>query len=246
MTPEAYNRSRLNRTWSLLSLPHAWPGQGILEQADTGSNLTIGEVDVDKVDWKALSAAVGHFQATHSAQTPDSKLGPDTLSRMVRQFEHRFPAPDVSAIDALGEAAMCVAESQLGVTENASAVEHNPVILNYSREAGFHGIVDDETHWCSIYANWCALKAGRARSEQATARSWLDVGEGIDEPRRGDVVIFWREAVDSWKGHVAFFHSRTDNSSSINVLGGNQNNRVCVMPYSRAKLLGFRRLPPAA
>ena len=44
---------------------------------------------------------------------------------------------------------------EYGVTE-VSGRAHNPRIVQYSRDIGYGGIIDDETHWCSIFVNWCA------------------------------------------------------------------------------------------
>lgn len=240
MTPEEYNRSRLNRIWSLLSIPSDWDGREVLVSADTGQDLALDDAEADAVDWPAFSGRVEAYQSAHSAAVPDAKLGPNTFETMVRRFGWTFPAPDVSALEPRDRLRR-VAESQLGVREYSGVGQHNPVIVKYSDEIGYGGIVDDETAWCSIFANWCALKAELPRSGELNARSWLDVGEEVGDPEPGDVVVFWRDSRESWKGHVAFFQSFTDDGN-IAVLGGNQGNRVCVLPYARERLLGYRRL----
>lgn len=134
-----------------------------------------------------------------------------------------------------------IALSQYGVTEIRGS-KHNPTIVSYSDEIGYKGIIDDETAWCSIFINWCALKAGLERSGKLNARSWLSVGQEIKEPQTGDVVVFWREKPNSWKGHVAIFINYSEDGKYINCLGGNQSNQVCIKPYKASQLLGFRRL----
>jgi hypothetical protein len=59
--------------------------------------------------------------------------------------------------------------------------------------------------------------------------------------RKGDVVIFWRGDRDGWQGHVAFFDSWAANGR-IRVLGGNQNNQMCIASYDASQILGYRRL----
>jgi len=134
--------------------------------------------------------------------------------------------------------------SQYGVKE-IPGTQHNPTIVGYSKEIGYGGIVDDETAWCSIFLNWCALKAGLQRSKKLNARSWLNIGEEVKEPQAGDVVIFWRESKNSWKGHVAIYVNHSQNKKYINCLGGNQSNKVCIRSYKVSQLLGFRRLKKA-
>lgn len=134
-----------------------------------------------------------------------------------------------------------IAMSQYGVQE-IPGKQHNPAIVNYSKEIGYGGIIDDETAWCSIFMNWVALKAGLERSKKLNARSWLKVGEKVTEPRQGDVVIFWREKKDSWKGHVGIYISHNLRGDSVYCLGGNQGNMVKIETYSVSRILGYRRL----
>ncbi len=131
--------------------------------------------------------------------------------------------------------------TQYGVTEIRGA-KHNPKIVKYSDDIGYKGVVDDETAWCSIFINWCAMKCGLERSGKLNARSWLDVGEFIETPQPGDVVVFWREDKDSWKGHVGLYISTSEDKKFIYCLGGNQNNRVQISPYARDRVLSYQRL----
>lgn len=134
-----------------------------------------------------------------------------------------------------------IALGEYGVTE-VIGDHHNPRILQYFKEIGHTWVTTDETAWCSAYANWVALKAGCHRSGKLTARSWLTVGRPVDTPSIGDIVVFWRERRTSWKGHVGFFIGYSEDKKYIYVLGGNQNNRVCIKAYPTSRLLGFRSI----
>lgn len=136
-----------------------------------------------------------------------------------------------------------IALSQYGVTEIPGQA-HNPVILDYFKEIGHQWVEDDETAWCSAFMNWVALKALCERSDSLVAQSWLKVGEVITCPRLGDLVIFWRESPTSWKGHVAIFICYSADGKYVYVLGGNQNNQVCIKAYPVNRIKGFRRLRP--
>lgn len=120
--------------------------------------------------------------------------------------------------------------------------EHNEEVVKYFTEIGFKQIQDDETAWCSAFINWCAMMAGQVRSDKLDARSWLKIGSKVTHPRMGDIVVFWRDDLNSWKGHVGIYIS-SDNDT-IYCLGGNQSNMVNIAPYSKQKLLGYRRLYP--
>jgi len=128
---------------------------------------------------------------------------------------------------------------QYGVKEIAGEVD-NPVIVDYFREIGHSWVKDDETAWCSAFVNWCAKTTGYEYSGKLDARSWFSVGESVLKPMTGDVVILWRVSKDSWKGHVGIFINQ--DSKNIYILGGNQSNSVRISPYSKGRLLGYRRL----
>lgn len=118
--------------------------------------------------------------------------------------------------------------------------KHNPEILKYFTGIGHTWVKNDETSWCSAFVNWCCKGAGLEYSGKLNARSWLNIGENIQYPQLGDIVVLWREKKDSWKGHVGFFIHETD--KLIYILGGNQHNQVCIMAYPKNRLLSYRRL----
>lgn len=134
-----------------------------------------------------------------------------------------------------------VAFSQLGQKE-ISGPEDNPTIVNYAKESGFDWVDDDETPWCSIFVSWVAMKCELKRSKKANARSWLHVGNNTPNPEPGDVVVFWRESPESWKGHVGLFTGYSKDSSRVYCIGGNQGNQVSLSAYPTDTVLGFRKL----
>jgi len=131
-----------------------------------------------------------------------------------------------------------IALSQYGVKEIPGS-EHSPEVLKYFHDGGFTEIRDDETSWCSAFMCWCMFKAGIPHTGSLAARSWLNWGKQVHEAQTGDVVIYWRESLSSWQGHVGFFIRKED--SYIYTLGGNQSNSVCILKYSDKQLLGYRR-----
>ncbi|WP_372934032.1 C40 family peptidase [Mariniphaga sediminis] len=142
------------------------------------------------------------------------------------------------------EALLKIAFNELG-TEEISGTQHNPEILKYAREAGIKGISSDEIPWCSTFVNWVAWKAGLQFSGKANARSWLNIGTRVASPEPGDVVVFWRESPQSWKGHVGFFLGISPDRKRVYCLGGNQGNRVSVSAYRLNTVLAYQRLAPA-
>lgn len=135
-----------------------------------------------------------------------------------------------------------VAVNELGQKEILGP-DQNPSIVRYAKEGGkFDWISEEETPWCSIFINWCAKQAGLKGSGLANARSWLVVGQPVESPQPGDVVVFWRESRDSWKGHVGFFFGFSKDGSRVFCLGGNQGNQVSISSFDVAQVLGYRRL----
>jgi len=132
-----------------------------------------------------------------------------------------------------------IAFSEYGVKEYPGE-KHNPKVLKYFTGIGCIWVKDDETAWCSAFVNWVCKGAGLEYSGKLNARSWLDVGENIQYPQLGDIVVLWRENKNSWKGHVGFYINET--TKHIYILGGNQNNQVCIMAYNKNRLLSYRRL----
>lgn len=141
------------------------------------------------------------------------------------------------------ESLLKIAFNELG-TEEIPGDQHNPQILKYAKETGIEGMVTDEIPWCSSFVNWVAWKCGLQYSGQANARSWLNIGKRTTAPEPGDVVVFWREHPQSWKGHVGFFLGASPDNTRVYCLGGNQGNRVSVSAYRSETVLSYQRLAP--
>jgi uncharacterized protein (TIGR02594 family) len=137
-----------------------------------------------------------------------------------------------------------IAFNELG-TEEIVGEKHNPQILKYASDTKIKGVTTDEIPWCSTFVNWVAWKSGLQYSGKANARSWLNVGTKVTIPEPGDVVVFWRESRESWKGHVGIFIGISFDKKRVYCLGGNQGNRVSVSAYPIDKVLSYQRLAPS-
>ena len=131
-----------------------------------------------------------------------------------------------------------IALSQYGITE-VPGVKNNPEIMKYFDVGNNDWVEGDETSWCSAFINWCAKESGLEYSGKLNARSWLNVGieTTID---KADIVVFWRESKDSWKGHVAI--PIREDGNNVWVLGGNQSNMVRVSAYPKGRVLKYIKL----
>ena len=88
--------------------------------------------------------------------------------------------------------------------DNNGHVMNNPRIGEYFKATSLH-TKDENTSWCSAFANWCMQQASIKGTNSAMARSWLTWKGGADlkgKPVPGAVVVFARGKPPS--GHVAF------------------------------------------
>lgn len=65
------------------------------------------------------------------------------------------------------------------------------------------------------------------------AANWVHFGKEVS-PQRGCILSFWRGSRSSSKGHVGFYAG--ENDDNFYVLGGNQNNMICIAPISKKRL----------
>jgi uncharacterized protein (TIGR02594 family) len=129
-----------------------------------------------------------------------------------------------------------VAYAELGVTACAPG-RSNPRITEYHQGTNIRGY-DDKASWCSSFVNWCLARAGIEGTGSALARSWLEWGEPLDEPRAGCIAVLYRDDPGSWKGHVGFFLRIA--GDRVHLLGGNQLDQVREHDYPLESVLGYR------
>lgn len=118
--------------------------------------------------------------------------------------------------------------------------KHNKDILSFFKLTGNKDFRSDEIAWCSVFLSVCAKNAGLNHTNSPLARSWLNIGEAVEQPEPGDIVVFWREQIDSYLGHVAIWLGETEEGTVC--LGGNQDDSVCIRVYDPKMILGYRRL----
>lgn len=127
-----------------------------------------------------------------------------------------------------------VARGLVGLHEVAGS-QHSPEILKFWREIRRGGIKDDETPWCAAFVGACLERAGIQSSRFESAKSYLQWGVPLNEPRLGCVVVFTRDG----GGHVGFIVGR-DSSGRLLVLGGNQGDAVNVKAFPLGRVSGYR------
>jgi uncharacterized protein (TIGR02594 family) len=129
--------------------------------------------------------------------------------------------------------------NELGLFE-ISGPENNPRIIEYQKSVkGLEGMESDsDVPWCSCAHNFCMQSVGGVGTRDASARSWLLWGNKVNDPKKGDTVILSR-GLDPSKGHVGFFCGQ--NTNSILILGGNQEDCFSALVYPKYRVIGYRR-----
>lgn len=133
--------------------------------------------------------------------------------------------------------AYSLAQRFVGVKE-ISGTTSNPLVLAMLQLDG-DWPKDDSIAWCSAFVNFVTWLLRLPRSKSLAARSWLTVGIPVTlETARPafDVVVLSRDG----GGHVGFFAALE--GDNVQLLGGNQYDSVNVSVFSRAHVLGVRRL----
>jgi uncharacterized protein (TIGR02594 family) len=150
---------------------------------------------------------------------------------------HKYLAPVLANEPAAARPWLAIAYAELGVKEVTGSGD-NPRIVQYLRSTNLSAPFrnNDETAWCSGFANWCVEQAGFAGTDSAAAISWGLWGKETSSPGAGDVVVFnWGNG----HGHVGFFVGFS--GTSVQVLGGNQSDAVTVKNWPKAKVWRYRK-----
>jgi uncharacterized protein (TIGR02594 family) len=133
--------------------------------------------------------------------------------------------------------AFAVAAKQLGMNEN----DQRTALTEFMSNGGVN-LDPAVTAWCAAFVNASLAQSGQQGTGSNLARSFLDWGQSVDTPQRGDLAVFSRGDPNGPYGHVGFFDGYNDDGT-IRVLGGNQgpNGEVSYSSYGADRLLGFRR-----
>ena len=102
---------------------------------------------------------------------------------------------------------------------------------------------NDETSWSSAFVNWCMFHSGHSGTNDTNARTWLNYGDVLNEPKLGCIVVLWKGHPESRTGHVGFFDGFEGNR--IRLLGAHSGGgvdweEVYVASLPAERVLGYR------
>ena len=132
---------------------------------------------------------------------------------------------------------METAESLLGTKEKPGTA-NNPEIIEWAKAIGgwvANFYTKDEIPWCGLFVAHCLDEHGMATPKNPlSALEYGKLGEGLDEPSFGAIMVFTRKG----GGHVGFYVSEDD--EAYHILGGNQSDMVNITRISKDRLTAIR------
>ncbi|MEW6585701.1 MAG: CHAP domain-containing protein [Nitrospirota bacterium] len=227
-------------------------------------------VEIDGIFGTETYRAVRAFQSQNLDQhgqplVVDGEVGPLTLWSLA----HPKPVVETpSAVDYLTVPPFEMGGSYLGRAALESAIGEMKAgaceiggnncgqwVRKYLAPAG----LEEGNSWCASFVSWCYLQASgrdesrmpfayrpgaRALLKEFNDKRWGHKPLSGYEPRPGDIVVWWREKLEGWLGHVGLVHQLKD--GMLYTIEGNKSPRVQGFSYvfSRMeKLLGFGHVP---
>lgn len=96
-----------------------------------------------------------------------------------------------------------------------------------------------KTPWCAAYVDAVLAESGFPTMDTLWARNFLDYGEPVTDPKKGDIAVFTR---GKSYGHVGFFldFQSSGGIEYVTLLNGNISGKVAISNYPKSRLLGFR------
>lgn len=125
-----------------------------------------------------------------------------------------------------------IARKYVGIREGVGDRDNPAVVAMYAR-AGFPGVKHDSVPWCAAYVGACLREAGYKSTGTLWALDYADpakFGKLLPSLAVGAIGTKTRNG----GGHVFFIVGF--NATHVFALGGNQGDRVCIVPILRTKL----------
>ena len=185
--------------------------------------------EVDGIWGRRTIAALKAFQENEHLAA-DGIFGPKTARKL---FPLNGNMPEGPLLPWIAEA-----EHLVG-TKEVPGGGSNPGIIAMANQLNI-AYAGDDIPWCGLFVAHCI---GATLPEEVLprgplgARNWARFGDAT-EPRSGAIMVFWRKSKDSGLGHVAFYQGEDDEDYWI--LGGNQDDKVCLTNYPKKQFLGAR------
>jgi hypothetical protein len=166
-----------------------------------------------------------------------------------------LPPPEAGG-SALARAALAAAIGELDAgAGEVGGDNRGPWVEKYLEPTG----LPEGNSWCASFVSWCYLQASsgdesampfaycpgaRALLEEFKNKGWAYAPSSGFQPQPGDIVVWWREELEGWLGHVGIVHQLKD--GMLYTIEGNRSPNVQGFSYVFSRmdqLLGFGHVP---
>ena len=120
-------------------------------------------------------------------------------------------------------------------TKEIPGSQHNSKIVGWWKAIKRGGIKSDEIPWCAAFVGGCLEAVGIISSRYESAASYKTWGIPLSRAVFGCVAVFSRAG----GGHVGFVVG-IDQKGRLMILGGNQGDKVSVVPFERQRVVSYR------
>lgn len=149
------------------------------------------------------------------------------------------PNPLVSGLEPGKNATpLQIARGMVGMDEHTN----RDTISKFIGNVGGQQVDPATTAWCAAFVNAVLRESGVKGTDKLNARSFLNFGSPVNEPKEGDVVVLSRGDPAGGQGHVGFYVGPGRKPGTVRILAGNQGNKVSEADFSTAQVLGYRRV----
>jgi uncharacterized protein (TIGR02594 family) len=256
---------------SYLNVLHAY-----FTNAETAAAL-LTAIDDDAARQAPVSKLFTGLDATQTAQIFANRgtyfgtaLQPKTVAQF---FDATGTAMDQALKDAFGLIKRFVPEALPDIKQaeapwfdvalqqeaaHISAVDNPDVIEKKYFAATNLGAQSEVENWCAAFVAYCMKESGSPEAaasipkhDSALAVTWGGWGTGLsvraEDVPQGAVVVLSPSPGTNTSGHVGFCVQFLDNGKSIQLLGGNQSNRVqrSTFPATRIRAIRWLDLEPS-
>ena len=213
----------------------------VMKQGDSGPNVAALQLALKNVGYaltgtgffgSATDTAVTAFQK-RAGVVADGDVGPETAKLI--DAAQGVPVP-AHVSEEIGRPLWLEAGLKfVGLKEGAGTAD-NKTIIDWAKDEG-GDIAAEYTHdsipWCSLFANMIMTKAGIKGTETLWALDWA--GKWPSLKILGPAVGAMAPMVRSGGGHIICVVGK-DQHGNIMGLGGNQSDKVSVVPFPMSRL----------
>lgn len=138
----------------------------------------------------------------------------------------------------MGLSWITTAREHLGTAE-VPGPRDNKRILQWAKKVGGFSAdyyKADSIPWCGLFVAYCLAENGYkvVKPNPLRALAWAEYGTPVKKPVPGSIMVFVRDG----GGHVGFLVA--ESTRDYQILGGNQADRVSIMPYPKSRFVAAR------